>query len=193
MKHSHSYSKRAFTLIELLVVIAIIIVLVSLMIPMVHKAKENARIAKARREISHLEAALREYMREYRRPHGNIVAYVNWPASDTDVESTINGIQLEKQVVALLRGVDVDGDNPKRVPFYETAAASTNDAGQFVDPWKRPYKYMLDYNHDGQLEVNFTSFDGQTYLRQKVAVWSRGADGDDQLSTGGWEDDVRNW
>jgi prepilin-type N-terminal cleavage/methylation domain-containing protein len=193
MNRSHSYSKRAFTLIELLVVIAIIIVLVSLLIPIVHKAKQNAKVTKARREISHLEAALREYMSEYRRPHGNIVAYGNWPASDTDVENTINGIQVEKQVVALLSGVDVDGDNPKRIPFYETASASTNSAGQFVDPWEQPYKYMLDYNRDGQIEVNFTSFDGQTNLRQKVAVWSRGADGDDQLSTGGWDDDVRNW
>ena len=182
-----------FTLIELLVVIAIIAILSLLLLPIINKAKETSRKTKARREISHLEAALRAYIDEYKKPHGNIVNYGSWPVLDTDVEGTIDGIQVENTVVEMLAGENVDNSNPQRIPFYEASSISTNGDGAFVDPWGQPYKYMFDYNFDGVVTVNFTSFDGVTNLHQLVAVWSRGMDGSDALSTGGWDDDVRNW
>ena len=186
-------SSRGFTLIELLVVVAIVTVIALLLFGAVGKARDKARNSLARRQISHLDAALRGYMEAYRTPHGNIVNYGNWPALNSAVEDTITGIQVEPEVVEMLGGANVDGENRMQIVFYEVSNISTNDAGQFVDPWGQPYKYMLDYNRDGVVRVNFTSFDGVTNLYQAVAVWSRGKDADDQLSTGGWEDDIRNW
>ncbi len=185
--------RNGFTLIELLVVVAIIALLALLLFPLIGKARENAMRTVARRQIGHLEVAFKGYLEEYRKPHGNIVGYGNWPAADKDVEGVINGIQLEDEVVRMLGGENLLGSNRKQIPFYQSADIDLNGSGQFVDPWGQPYKYMLDYNRDGKVTVNFTSFDGVTNLFQEVAVWSRGKDADDQLSTGGWDDDVRNW
>lgn len=177
---------RGFTLIELLVVVAIIGILVALLIPTIQKVKQQGRKSVALDEIKQIEAALLAYNAEYRR----------WPTGisvgDTgpNAESTAAGIPVRSSVLEALRGVNVTPANPRCVPFMTVATNRCNAAGDYVDPWGNVYRYMLDYNLDGNLLVRFSG-GGSTNLLRHAAVWSPGLDKSD--APGKQADDVRSW
>jgi len=58
---------RAFTLIELLVVIAIIAILAAMLLPVLTKVKEAAKIAQAKTEMSAIVSAIEAYDQDYSR------------------------------------------------------------------------------------------------------------------------------
>lgn len=168
-----------FTLIELLVVITIIAVLVGFLFPMVLKGRERARHHTVSKEISFLDAALREYLKEYTNP-GRIREGVD--------ELVTDGIAVDADIVQTLRGGNPDA-NPKRIRFYDLTDDKLDDSLQFVDPWGNPYKFMFDFNGDGKITVNVS--EGQDEVNQPVAIWSRGTNADEDDS--GRKDDIRNW
>ena len=63
--HRSPRSRRAFTLIELLVVIAVIAILAAMLLPVIGKAKTNARIRQAQIDMSNLANAIERYHSTY--------------------------------------------------------------------------------------------------------------------------------
>lgn len=73
-------NKHGFTLIELLIVIAIIATILAVAVPNFLSARERAKDAKKKAEISQLKSALRLYYNDYNRypadsggPMGNVI------------------------------------------------------------------------------------------------------------------------
>ena len=159
-------SKRratAFTLIELLVVISIIAILAALAFPAVNGALNSARKAEARNDVNQIASALRNFKLEYKR----------LPEEGTEI--------------AVLRGENVNGKNPKELVFMEMKNAQGNPPkkgyrdGQMYDPWGVAYIVVLDgesQDSDGRINNKITR-NGTEYITQ-VIVESEGGPANQQ-------------
>jgi prepilin-type N-terminal cleavage/methylation domain-containing protein len=58
-------ARRAFTIIELLVVISIIALLISILLPAVGKARDNAKVAVSRSNLRQLGMAMHQYSADW--------------------------------------------------------------------------------------------------------------------------------
>lgn len=166
--------KWAFTLIELLVVIAIIAILASISVPTIGRAMQSARRSQAATEVRMLETAWRAYYNEYNQWPTGLMGYDTGP----NIEANTTGIEAGANVVRLLRGENINDLNPRERRFMEFPERSIDDQMNFVDPWDNPYKYMLDFNYDNRVQVEFTGNMFSTNLYRNVAVWSRGPQSD---------------
>jgi prepilin-type N-terminal cleavage/methylation domain-containing protein len=184
---SRSSSRSAFTLLELLIVITIIAILSGLILMMVGKVQVAAKQAKAKSEVKQLEKAFVAYHDEYGEWPKGIMGYDN--VADPETDWGVTGIEVGPDVASMLGGnaVTVEGIiyNDQGIAFYE---------GLANDPWRNPYKYMMDFNDDGDVQSQVTDNDNTIYAPgQSVIVWSRGVDGSDRESDGGYVDDVISW
>ena len=174
---------RRFTLIELLVVIAVIAILAGMLLPAIGKAKEKAKVAKARAEIKTLEMAIKQYETTY--------GYMPVAADSADVR-----IDTLAKYNALLRLLSCTGGatadyNTRNIKFLEVATAD-----EYNDPWKNRYMIVFDANYDGKIDKN-TSADKGPYVDvlKSVAIWSYGpnTDNNNGQPNGGKNDDINNW
>jgi prepilin-type N-terminal cleavage/methylation domain-containing protein len=192
-------SRGAFTLIELLVVIAIVAILVGLLFVAISKAHSSALRTKAKFEVKQLEKAFIAYHDEYGEWPAGMTAYDADPS-----EGSLTGIEIEEKCALMLSGREVSGSDGKQynsqeiefLPKVKIAKSQDGDYSKrgFLDPWGHCYKYMMDFNDDGKVYVQYSNASGsgdksETVGGQGVVVWSRGPNGVDE-SKG---DDITSW
>jgi prepilin-type N-terminal cleavage/methylation domain-containing protein len=165
MQRNNGGLRRAFTLTELLVVVAVIGILASMVTAGVSGALNKAKVAKAHNDVAGIAAAWRGYYTEYN----------TWPSNSSvvgDGQPTV----MSQAACNVLTGLDTV-ENPRGLSFIEIPLRDRQNRGpnvpaagrgEFWDPWKRPYGYVLD--HDGDDRVEVYGID----VMSAVAAWSRG-------------------
>jgi prepilin-type N-terminal cleavage/methylation domain-containing protein len=197
-------SVSAFTLIELLVVIMIIAVLLGLAFPVFQGVQNQARKAQARNDLVQIVTAVNAYYTEYGK-------YPLAPATPAD--TTFGATTTNAPLFNELRSVTVT-QNPRRIVFLSPPdAKDTNNpragisvapasAGQYFDPWGKPYLIRIDTDYDNQVSNPYSQNAGGTpLLRSGVIAWSCGKDALSQSTstapsdknTGTNKDDVISW
>lgn len=162
--------RHAFTLIELLVVVAIIGILASLLLPVLNKAREAARVAGAKSVIKQIDTACLTYLDqngEY--PADECVGYT----SDVAFATETYLYQLMR------RGTSSPYLGANLNDLRNSAGNNTVDATiNLLDPWRRPYSYCLAPQRRSYAGVGtadgFKTFPGNT---GGVNIFSRGRDG----------------
>ena len=161
--------KKGFTLVEMLVVIAILGILMAMMVPAAGMILKRAKVSQAKTDARVVATVLMKYYAEYNR----------WPSIATNSASQH---LTDKDWVTVMSpapshdGDSSGGDNFKRIIFFEPSAGALAteglDAGAFVDPWGKPYEYLVDQDHNGLI----TSPENSKEIRADVLVWSAGPD-----------------
>lgn len=171
-----SRTRAGFTLIELLTVISIIAILMALLLPVVNSAKNQAKKASARNDLTQFVNAVKNYYAdngvypvdpgntvtgnqqdaEYgdpggKRPDSDVVNVLRADNNSADTISTnpsLTPLQINtKQQSYLDVPLVKDPTNPKSGLL--PTASSIGPAGTWVDPWGRAYIICIDTNYDG--------------------------------------------
>jgi prepilin-type N-terminal cleavage/methylation domain-containing protein len=193
----------AFTLIELLVVIMIIAVLIGLAFPVFQGVQNQTRKTQARNDLVQIVTAISAYYTEYGK-------YPLTPATPAD--TTYGATTANAQLFNELRSVSAT-HNPRGIVFLSPpdvkdpsnpragigSAAAT--AGQYFDPWGKPYLIRIDTDYDNQVSNPYSqNAGGAPLLRSGVIAWSFGKDGLSQSTstpadknTGTNKDDIISW
>lgn len=194
----------AFTLIELLVVIVIIAVLIGLAFPAFQGIHNQAEKMQAKNDLVQIVTAVNAYYTEYGK-------YPLTPATPAD--TTYGATATNEQLFNVLRAITLT-ENPRGIVFLSPPDAkdvnnpragissASASAGQYFDPWGKPYLIRLDTNYDNQVSNPYSQNAGSApLLRSGVIAWSFGKDAVSQSSattpadknTGTNRDDVISW
>ena len=194
----------AFTLIELLVVIMIIAVLMGLAFPVFQGVQNQARRTQARNDLMQIVIAVNAYYTEYGR-------YPLTPATPAD--KTYGTTITNEQLFNELRSV-MASENPRRIVFLSPPdvkdvnnpragiGSAPAPAGQYYDPWGKPYMVRIDTDYDNQVNNPYSQNAGSApFLRTGVIAWSFGKDALSQSTsttpadknTGTNKDDIISW
>jgi prepilin-type N-terminal cleavage/methylation domain-containing protein len=135
------HAKDGFTLIELLVVIAIIAILAGLGFAGMKGAMDSSKKAQARNDVHQLAAAVKAFQLEY----GRLPITGTGSADNTNANNAL--------IIAALTT-----NNPRGLVFFEPKQASKGkgglDRGVYMDPWGKPYTFMLDTSYDNKIVAN---------------------------------------
>jgi prepilin-type N-terminal cleavage/methylation domain-containing protein len=194
--------KAAFTLIELLVVIAIIAVLLGLVFPVFQGVLERAKKVQAKNDLTQIVTAVNAFYTEY----GKYPLTPATPADTTYGTSTTN-----EKLFNELRNSGAT-DNPRGIVFMSPpeakdstnpkngiAIAGSTSAGQYFDPWAKPYFVRIDSDYDNQLDNPYKpdTGPGSSKIRQGIIAWTGGKDGKAPDTSGNKSfkdsDDVISW
>ncbi len=113
-------ARQGFTLLELLTVISIMIILASIVMPTLSRARLRAYKSKAKAQIAGLELALSMYEADVGSYASTSGSYQDFMASWLTGASTVPGW---------------DG------PYIELKNNELDTSGTIIDPWGQPFKY----------------------------------------------------
>jgi prepilin-type N-terminal cleavage/methylation domain-containing protein len=197
---------HAFTLIELLVVIAIIIILAGLLYPAYNAVQSQAKRTQAKNDLTQIVTAVNAYYTEYGKYPLVTADTIYGPTGSLN-----DGLFYTLRAVA--SGVNAgDVANPRKIVFINppyvkdpaiprSGIGTTTGAGQYFDPWGKPYNVEIDGGYDNAVANPYTANAGPTpNLQIGVIAWSLGADGSGATAaasgdknTGVYADDVISW
>ena len=109
-------SKRRTAIVASILIVFSILILIQFLSPPGCRSGrygEGAKRVHARNDATQLVAALKLYRTEYG---------VMPPGNHTQILSTLRG------------------DNPHKIVFFDAAETSFSKSGEFLDPWKSPYR-----------------------------------------------------
>lgn len=124
--------KRAFTLVELIVVVAMILIIAAAMTTSVAKARTRAKVATAMQETREMTNAILAF--EQYAQDRSLASYVT-AGSWRDCAEGSMGMILGRET----------GASGEKVPVLYNAQVR---GGALVDPWGKPYQYMIDKTSD---------------------------------------------
>jgi prepilin-type N-terminal cleavage/methylation domain-containing protein len=203
-RYSAAQRATAFTLIEMLVVIVIIVVLMGLAFPVFQGVQNQARRTQARNDLMQIVTAVNAYYAEYGK-------YPLTPATPAD--TTYGATPTNEQLFNELRSV-APLQNPRGIVFLSPPdvkdanrpragiSSAPATAGQYFDPWGKPYMIRIDTDYDNQVNNPYSQNAGSApLLRSGVIAWSFGKDALSQSTsaapvdknTGTNKDDVISW
>ena len=197
--------QRGFTLIELLVVIAIIGLLAAIVIPSINGARNSAKRARALREITDLDAAIKQFFREY----GRMPVPKGGDAFAGEDQTYGNGTESQQaEIIRILINEDDWEDekqNKRHIVFLDLSPSSFLDDDMepcktvaemlvsldnygYRDPYRTgnnprglPYGLLLDLTMDDKIVVApYGTL--QNPVRAKVGVYSYGEKGDTSVN-----------
>ena len=144
--------RNGFSLIEILVTMAILLALVGLLMPALSFVKQRAKVIEAKKDVTHIEAALKEYYATYRR----------WPPFLGTPTGDSPPTRVSDEMADLLISGSYDAtNNPKRITFMNFKRI--NESGSPISPWgdeeledseeidEHFYWVILDSNCDNEL------------------------------------------
>jgi len=193
----------AFTLIELLTVITIIAILMGLLFPAISIAKDQARKAQARADVTNIAAAVKQYYAEYSKyPLGALSQSGGGTPTDILFGGAVTPPNSNQMVFDILRNTISNGGtpgtpnpyNPRAIVFFEgknvpdptapkggfiPTGATIGTVGSYIDPWGREYGIAIDADYNNQIQnLPYADFEGSINgPRVGVAVYSLGKDG----------------
>ena len=171
-------NRKGFTMIELLASIGIIMLLASLILFGLNAARQRARSLEARRMSEQIQLAWSAYLADYH---------------EFPFEGGGNSVTLESDIImqTLRRRHEDDSSEVAEYRSYNRRGYTYFDIHHLSegvrDPWGNFYQIAFDMNGNGTVTVP-TEDGAEEQIRQSVAVWSMGRDGES-----GTRADVYSW
>jgi type II secretory pathway pseudopilin PulG len=182
----------------------IIAVLTGLAFPVFQGVQNQAKRTQARSDLIQIVTAANAYYTEYGKYP---------PTPTTPADTTYGATPTNEQLFNELRSVTAM-QNPRRIVFLSPPdVKDTNNpragissapapAGQYFDPWGKPYMIRIDTDYDNQLSNPYSQNAGAApLLRTGVIAWSFGKDSLSQSTSttpadknfGTNKDDIISW
>jgi prepilin-type N-terminal cleavage/methylation domain-containing protein len=169
--HAEPRRNKPFTLIELLVVIAIIAVLMGLLFPAISLVRQNAKVTKAKSEMSAIILAVKNYESTYGiLPWDD--TWDNTPTANVDNYDILMQILTKVDQTAGCSGAaasKANQGNARKVVFLD--APSDFAAKGYVDPWGSRYAVLLDVISDVGSD---DPYDNTITVKQDVSTKQKG-------------------
>src|SRR5204863_10205705 len=171
-------NRNGFTLIELLVVIAIIAILLGLLFSVGPGVLDRAKKVQAKNDLTQIVTAVNAYYTEYGKyPLVTADNTIYGPAAlpNTDLFYTLR---------AVASGANLNNaTNPRVIVFISppyvkdpanprSGIGTTTGAGQYYDPWGKPYNVEIDGGYDNTVANPYTANAGATpNVQLGVIAW----------------------